>query len=393
MTEPPQRSDTSFRHRFAELSLEKKLTIFFVPVFAAVVGTLVPRFLSEDTPAVPPAPSEQREEKLEVLSLEIVNSNELADWAEVKVAVRNTGVVDSLIHAAEFQVVSYDAAELCVLPEGQIEVSGTYDLVLPARTPDVESFDVSMQQRIPPGEADIFSFTVRLDDDYVPPAGDSRLYALDISLRHDTAVGALDAGRALLALPFPFWIQFAYPGRAYISNLFDPECQTRNSERLASFLALDGARSDELDAFPADAPAEARENIEPPPALTDSDREEALAVAAGFATQLAGGELDAACRSMDPDAREQLTFVADASCEELLSSLAALVSPESVGELTQAEAQPGWIKVVAPADGGHQLAVVLQLTADLRRANPERLEWAITNVYDTAEGPVDLAAR
>ena len=84
MTEPPQRSDTGLRRRFAELSLEKKLSIFFVPVFVAVVGTLVPRFLGggDDQP---------REENLEVVDLEAHNSTSYRISAEVRVLVRNTG--------------------------------------------------------------------------------------------------------------------------------------------------------------------------------------------------------------------------------------------------------------------------------------------------------------
>jgi hypothetical protein len=81
MTEPPQRSPSSFRQRFAELSLEKKLSIFFVPVFAAVVGTLVPRFLSGESAAPPPATvTEQHDEapseSLQILDLDVLNSRD-----------------------------------------------------------------------------------------------------------------------------------------------------------------------------------------------------------------------------------------------------------------------------------------------------------------------------
>ena len=221
--------------------------------------------------------------------------------------------------------------------------------------------------------------------------GDSRLYALEVLLHHDTAEEPLEAGRVLLALPFPFPIQFVYSGRAYLDNLFDPECQARNSERLAGFLAHDGVRSDDLQAFPDDARAEVTKLFEPPPDPTEADQQQAIAAAAVLATALGERDLGAACRSIDPDARTRITYVAGTSCRNLVSPLADLLPRGSVDRLIVAEAQPGWIKVVGPADGGHQLVTVFQATIDPLGRRPKQLEWALTNLYDAAVGPLSLA--
>lgn len=387
MTEPPQRSDTSFRRRFAELSLEKKLSIFFVPVFAAVVGTLVPRFLGDgggDSPAPEP-----REEKLEVVSLQTVNKPK-SEVAKIELIVRNTGVVDSVIRSAEFRVVDYAAAEACYVPEGQLDVSGKYDLVLPVRDGGGKSFDVDLQQAIPAGEGDRFSFTVQVRGDFVPIA--SRLYALETLLYHDQSDDPLPAGVARVAVPFPLWEGFVYPEQGPYGGYFDPECPARNSALLADFLARDGVRSDELEAFGADP--EVFLEFEPKrlPAPTDADLELASAAAARLVQDLADGRLREACESVDPDSMTSITDLVGAPCPEWISQFEDLLAAGGSDSLSVSEAHPGWIRIVAPEDNeGHQLVIVLQTTPQsLAR---KRFEWVVTNLYDAAAGPIDLSGE
>jgi hypothetical protein len=396
MTEPPQRSDTSFRRRFAELSLEKKLTIFFVPVFAALVGTLVPRFLGEgggegsDGPLVViSGESEPRTANLGVVSIEVVNGPDSED-AEIQLLVQNTGVVDSIIHSASFRVVHYTATETCYVPEGQLEVSGRYDLVLPVHGGDDKSFDVSLQQEVPAGEGDRFSFTVQVRGDIVPTT--PRLYALEVRLFHDQEEEPLPARVALVALPFPLWEGFVYPGIGPYGGYFDPECPARNSARLAELLALEGVRSNELEAFGADHEAFLEVEREPFPPPTAADLAEATATAAALSDDLAAGRLAAACDAFEPGSLASIRALLEASCPEFLTPFAELVSAGANGSLSISEAHPGWIKVAAPDEGdGHQLVIVLQRTPHPRA--PERFEWLVTNVYDAAVGPLDLSGE
>jgi hypothetical protein len=397
MTEPPQRSETSFRRRFAELSLEKKLSIFFVPVFAAVVGTLVPRFLGGggDSPGggsgaiVIEEREEPRSENLEVVDLVTLNSRDedlsFGAGAELRLLVRNTGTVDSLIHSAEFDVVDYEEVELCAPPEGELLVSGTYELTLPSLGGDGRTFDVDLQQRIPAGEPDVFSFKVRLDEEYEPVNGDSRLYVLEAFLRHDLEKARLEAGRALLALPFPGALQFVYPSTGSLGgSYFDPECPARNLERLERLLALDAEHADELELFASD-PAAASEPLgEPLGEPSQSDVERASAAASDLVDALAAGDSQTTCGTINATSAILIENWSDLSCEEYVEPLTSLALPGA--ELDLVETHPGWMKLTAPPADEHQLVVLVQITS------PPGAEttWEVTNLYDAARGPLLL---
>lgn len=399
VAEPPQRSDSSLRHRFAELSLEKKLSIFFVPVFAAVVGTLVPRFLGGggDSPGADSAAiviqerPEPQSENLEIVDLVTLNSRDEAlsfgAGAELRLLVRNTGNVDSLIHSAEFDVVEYDEVELCAPPEGEMAVSGTYELTLPSLGEEGATFDVDLQQRIPAGEPDVFSFDVRLDDEYKPVNGDSRLYVLEAFLRHDLEEARVEAGRALLALPFPGVLQFVYPSTGSLGgSYFDPECPARNLERLERLLALDAEHSDELELFAADPAAAAEPLGEPLAEPTSSDVDQASAAAGELAGALAAGDGQAACGTINATSATLIENWSDLSCEEYVKPLTSLILPGA--ELDLVEAHPGWMKLTAPpAQGQGQLVVLVQITSQLGAGETT---WEVTNLYDAARGPLLL---
>jgi hypothetical protein len=399
MAEPPQRSDTSFRRRFAELSLEKKLSIFFVPVFAAVVGTLVPRFLggdggggaSPDVSVVIDQRTEERAENLQPVSLATSNTPE-AETAEIEVIVRNTGMVDSVIHSAEFRVVEFAAAETCYVPEGQLDVSGRYDLVLPTSDGGGKTFDVDLQQSIPAAQADRFSFTVQVRGDVVPTV--PRLYALDVLLYHDQAEEPLDAGTALVAVPFPLWDAYVYPGTGPYGGYFDPECPARNAAQLKDFLAVDGARSDELEQFAADPEAFLQFDPKPLPAPTDADIERATATASELVANLAAGRFREACDSFDPESLRSIMFLVEMSCSELVSQFADLLPAGSGDSLEVTNAEPGWMRIVAPeGDGGRQLVIVLQRRPHQQAGTPKQVDWVVTNLYDAADGPLDLSGE
>lgn len=396
MAEPPPRSDSSLRRRFAELSLEKKLSIFFVPVFAALVGTLVPRFLGGgDSPdgvsaVVIEERSEPRAENLQVIDLALHNSRDedlsFGAGAELRVLVRNTGTVDSLIHSAEFDVVEYEEVELCAPPEGELLVSGTYELTLPSVGGEGRSFDVDLQQQIPAGEPDVFSFDVRLDDEYVPVNGDSRLYVLEAFLRHDLEETRLEAGRALLALPFPGALQFVYPSTGALGgSYFDPECPARNLDRLRRLVALDAEHSDELERFAADPAAAAEPLGEPRPEPSQSDVEQASAAAGTFVDALAAGDGQTARGTINASSALLIENWSDLSWEEYVDPLTSLAVPGA--DLDVVETHPGWMKLAASAADDHQLVVLVQ---DTSQPGSAEATWEVTNLYDSAVGPLLL---
>jgi hypothetical protein len=397
MAEPPQQAEGGLRRRFAELSLEKKLSIFFVPVFAALLGTLVPRFLGDgggsagggSLAVVIDERTEPRAENLQVVDLVTRNSRaedlSFGAGAELRLLVRNTGTVDSLIHSAEFDVVEYEEAELCLPPEGELAVSGTYELTLPSLDGEGRSFEVDLQQQVPAGEPDVFSFDVRLDDEYVPVNGDSRLYVLEASLQHDVDETPLEAGRALLALPFPGVSQFVYPG-SIEGSYFDPECPERNVDRLRRLVALDAEHSAELEGFAADPAATE------PPGLplaepTQSDVERAAAAAGALVDALAAGDGASACGRINATSVLRIENWSDRSCEEYVEPLTSLVVPGD--DLDVVETHPGWLKLAAPPADEHQLVVLVQNTS---QAGSAQAAWEVTNLYDVAVGPLLLIA-
>ena len=367
-----------------------------MPVFAAVVGTLVPRFLGEGggSPPVVPGPGSlperpERAENLEAIALTVRNSNAKAlghgVGAELRVLVRNTGTVDSVIHSAELRVARYEEAELCLPPAGSMDVTGTYNVTLPSVGEDVESVEVDLQQRIPAGEPDLFSFKIRLDEQYLPVNRDSRFYALDVFLRHDADTKPLDAGSALIALPFPGADQFASPNwPATLVGYFDPECPARNRNLLERLLALEVERSDELERFAVDPQASEPLESEPPPEPTERDAEEAIAAADDIAEALAGGDGRAACSMIEPNSVFALEDWSGLSCKKYMDPLTSLVSPGF--ELELVEAHPGWIKVVARSEDSREVALLMQLTSD----GNTWTTWKVTNLYDLAVGPLYL---
>ena len=398
MTDPPQRSPSSFRQRFAELSLEKKLSIFFLPVFAAVVGTLVPRFLGgESAPPPPPPITEQREdapsENLEILDFDVLNSpDESLDYgagAELRINVRNSGNLVSVIHAAEFDVREFEEVELCLPPQGELPVSGTYNLILPSVDGAGQTFEVDVQQQIPAGEPDSFSFNATLDDEYVPTNRDSRLFVLDAFLRHDVEESRVDAGSALLALPFPSADQFVYPETGSIGGLyFDPECPARNVAGLRRFLDGNGnaERSQELERFAADPEADSQSDFEPLPDPTQEDVAAAVGVGEAFVETLAADGPQAACGLMNITGAARIEDYADVSCADYMQPLAELVSPGASVEV--ADVHPGWIKLLGPPVDGGQLALLVQITSEYGK---KPLVWEVTNLYDVSAGPLFLS--
>ena len=155
-----QQSFSRLRKSFAQLSLEKKLTIFFVPILAALAGTLIPRFLSGgggEPPgftAVIQQSTAARSENLEVDKLVAVNSLDRYASAEIRVLVRNTGDVDSLIHSAEVRVTEYERRLSSVFRrKASWRSAAPTSWCSRLLGGGGKTFDVDLQQQIPCGQA------------------------------------------------------------------------------------------------------------------------------------------------------------------------------------------------------------------------------------------------
>ena len=187
----------AFRSNWAEISLEKKLSMFVAPIFVAVVTAVVlPRVAGGgggDSASTKPS-----DEQLEVSDLAVDNS---AKGTKIHVAVRNIGGLVSVATNARFRIRKFATLSTC-LPQAYQLPTHTYDLVLPIENAEGKTRDVSISQEIEPNDSDRFSFDLGIDDP-MPLSTTSYLYLLEVALFHDRKTTPVEAGEVWLAEPFP----------------------------------------------------------------------------------------------------------------------------------------------------------------------------------------------
>jgi hypothetical protein len=115
--------------------------------------------------------------------------------ARVEIRLRNTGERRTVITDAVVTIRKLIAVPPCGVGAG-IEVSNTYDVVLPRHASDGDSVEFPINQQIAPDGVDRFVFTVGHNRD----AGEV-VYQLDLAVRHDNAKEPSEVGRVLIALP------------------------------------------------------------------------------------------------------------------------------------------------------------------------------------------------
>ncbi|HEY5708746.1 MAG TPA: hypothetical protein VIS51_05075 [Solirubrobacterales bacterium] len=115
--------------------------------------------------------------------------------ARVEVRLRNTGERRTVITDAVVTIRKLIAVPPCGVGGG-IEVSNTYDVVLPRHAAEGDSVEFPINQQIAPDGVDRFVFTVGHSRD----AGEV-VYQLDLAVRHDNAKEPSEVGRVLIALP------------------------------------------------------------------------------------------------------------------------------------------------------------------------------------------------
>src|SRR5262245_4521723 len=180
-----------------------------------------------------------RDEVLEVVDLAATGGGD--DPPAVDVSVRNIGDAVSVVTGTVLRVRDYVLIGPCV-SSAALPPSAEYDVELPADPEQGETVEAKLSQQIPAGEAD--RFLLRM---HVPPmkaAQGSRLYALDVALRHDAASEPVPAGTAIVAVP-DLPDESFFPGHLPEGAEETPgarECAERNLSDYERFLDLDAAR-------------------------------------------------------------------------------------------------------------------------------------------------------
>ena len=156
--------------------------------------------------------------------------------ARVEVRLRNTGERRTVITDAVVTISKLIAVPPCGLGGG-IEVSNTYDVVLPRHAADGDSVEFPINQQIAPDGVDRFVFTVGHDHD----AGQV-VYQLDLAVRHDNEKEPSEVGRVLIALPGA-----PTTARLYLDDPPGPrDCGDEVIDSLREAAQLEGVRSPQL---------------------------------------------------------------------------------------------------------------------------------------------------
>lgn len=157
--------------------------------------------------------------------------------ARVEIRLRNTGERRTVITGAVVTIHKLIAVPPCGVGAG-IEVSNTYDVVLPRHAADGTSMEFPINQQIAPDEVDRFVFTVGQH----LYAGEA-VYQLDLAVRHDNEADPSEVGRVLIALP-------GAPTSA-LGYLDDPpgprDCGDEVIDSLREAAQLEGVRSPQLE--------------------------------------------------------------------------------------------------------------------------------------------------
>jgi hypothetical protein len=157
--------------------------------------------------------------------------------ARVEVRLRNTGERRTFITDAVVTIRKMIAVPPCGVGGG-IEVSNTYDVVVPRHATDGDSVGFPINQQIAPDGVDRFVFTVGHDRD----AGEV-VYQLDLAVRHDNEKEPLEVGRVLIALPGAPTTYRSYLG----SPAAQQGCGGGVIDSLREAAQLDGVRSPQLE--------------------------------------------------------------------------------------------------------------------------------------------------
>ncbi len=238
-----------------ELPIDRKMRVIVPSAIALISALAVPAFAlvsgDDDSPA--PAPVATATD-LELIDLRVANDRASAEpdgtpipaVPTVSVRLHNKGNQRSVLTDAELTIEQVARVEFCQAG-GSLDVSGKYDVVVPASTKVGDTIEVPLSQQLGADEADVFDLTFTTDPE--DDAYEYRMYEVSLALRHDNAKRPLDAGRFLISVPFA-------PQQG---DLLDAEneasseraCYAKNEAAVAALLQSDAARSQQFDALAA----------------------------------------------------------------------------------------------------------------------------------------------
>jgi hypothetical protein len=233
--------------------------VWLVPALIAAAAVIAAALITRTGGSTPVATSH-----LEVIELAPANTRprltrngtsvqaryDSRETAGIVITLRNPGNGVSVINRARVTVDRYAGfqEEGCIPGAGPIPISANYRAELPAGAG--HSVDVALSQQVAGNSADRIAIGFRGPAGFVDSdgTGASRLYALSVELFHDGASAPVDAGKALLAVPFPayfFLVRFKSPAQGGLTSA----CVPQNTSLLQGMLALPYKHSPQLEAF------------------------------------------------------------------------------------------------------------------------------------------------
>ena len=167
-----------------------------------------------------------------------------ASMPTVEVTLQNTGARRAVLNGARFTVRGFGVLEECYLRFGApLEVSATYDVVLPLRPRIGQSVVVPVSQQLAADEADRIAFRVG-NPELGPATKIGYVYLLEVSLLHGPNRAQIRLGRAVVSLPGTPSSAVVGPGEGA-----DAACVADNRALLSRLTGGDVAVSSQLAAL------------------------------------------------------------------------------------------------------------------------------------------------
>jgi hypothetical protein len=145
-------------------SLEKKLSVVIIPLATTLIATLVPIFLVGGNDGA----AARKREGLDVVGLSVRNGPDSPP--EVEILLTNEGDVVSVIDRVSFRVLAFQPTDRdgCPMGGGDVPVSKTYELTLPAANGQGQIRSVDTPRQLQPNQAERLRIRASLDDSLAP---------------------------------------------------------------------------------------------------------------------------------------------------------------------------------------------------------------------------------
>lgn len=237
--------------KWQDLALDAKLRVIIPASIALVSAIVIPTATSflggDDEP--PPAPPAKATD-VEVIDLRVTNDRARVDddsdvvpsKPTVAVRLHNKGNQRSILTNAELTVRQVGIVKFCQAG-GTLDVSGTYDVVIPESAKVGDTIDVPLSQQLGGDEADVFEITFTTDPD--DDAYEYRMYVLDVALEHDNAKRPLDAGTFVISVPLAPMDADLLTDENKASS--EAACYAANEAAVARILESGAVRSQQFD--------------------------------------------------------------------------------------------------------------------------------------------------